>query len=363
MSSGPVADELTGRERVLAVLRGEEPDRVPTFEWDIDSGLIRRMTNGGTYEGFLDTYGLDAVICGPSYTRHPASNRRSIDEWGVTRARGLEDYAMPVDELAPIVSWSDLASWEPPDPHRPGRFERMRSQVARFKGKVAIFLRTRDVWSSPRELLGYTQLLIDCLDRPRLVDALVHKCVDHSIAIVRVAADLGAEVVITGDDIADSRGPLISPDLWASLFLPHFRRLVRAIHDCGLYYWKHTDGNITDLMDRLVDAGIDGIDPIDPLAGMDLASVKRRWGNRLAIKGNVDCVRTLTRGTEQEVVEAVKACIRTAGPGGGYVCSSSNSIHSGVKPELYKAMLAAVRAYGTYPLDMERLTPAEGDDA
>ena len=358
MSSGTVANGWTGRDRVLAVLRGEEPDRVPTFEWDIDSILIRQMTTDGTYEGFLDTYGLDAVMCGPSYARRPADHGRIIDEWGITRAQGFEDYAMPVDALAPIVSWSDLERWEPPDPHLPGRFERMRSLVTRFKGKKAIFCRTRDVWSGPRELLGYTQLLIDCLDRPQFVETLVEKCVDHSIAIVRAAAELGAEVVITGDDIAETRGPLISPVLWESLFLPHFRRLVRAAHECGLTYWKHTDGKITDLMNGLVDAGIDGIDPIDPLGGMDLASVKRRWGNRLAIKGNVDCIRTLTQGTQQEVVEAVKACIRTAGPGGGYVCSSSNSIHSGVKPELYKAMLDAIRAYGAYPLDMDRLAPA-----
>ena len=249
MRGDKVADEWTGRERVLAVLRGEEPDRVPTFEWDIDSGLLRQMTTDGTYEGFLDTYGLDAVICGPSYARRPAGDGRIIDEWGVTRAQGHEDYAMPVDALAPIANWSDLERWEPPDPYLPGRFERMRAQIARFKGRKAVLFRARDVWSSPRELLGYTQLLIDCLDRPQLVEALVIKCVDHSIAIVRIAAELGAEVVITGDDIADSRGPLVSPELWESLFLPHFRRLVRAAHECGLTYWKHTDGNITDLMD------------------------------------------------------------------------------------------------------------------
>ena len=134
--------------------------------------------------------------------------------------------------------------------------------------------------------------------------------------------------------------------------MPHFRRWVQAIHDCGVYYWKHTDGNIMDIMDALVDAGINGIDPVDPVAGMDLTIFKQQWGDQVAIKGNVDCAGLLVEGTEEEVVCAVRACIRVAGPGGGYACSSSNSIHSGVKPELYRAMLNAIRKYGTYPLNL-----------
>jgi uroporphyrinogen decarboxylase len=125
-----------------------------------------------------------------------------------------------------------------------------------------------------------------------------------------------------------------------------------------MFYWKHTDGNIDEILPMLVDAGIDGIDPIDPLAGMDLAKVKQQWGDRVAIKGNVNCAVELTDGTEQDVEEAVKKCIREAGPGGGYACSSSNMIHSGVKPNLYKRMLNSIRKYGVYPLDLDRLAPA-----
>ena len=217
---------MTGKERVAAVLRREEPDRVPTFEWDIDAGLIERMTGGRSYEDFLELFGLDAIICGPSYAKKPAGGGRLIDEWGVTRLKGHEAYAMPVDELAPIRDWSDLNGWRPPNLGTPHRFQRMRQQVKRFKGRKAVFVRTRDVFSNPRDLLGYTQFLMDCLDRPELVSALVEKCVDHSIQVIQIAAELGAEVVITGDDIADNRGPLISPRLWKNLFMPHFRRWV-----------------------------------------------------------------------------------------------------------------------------------------
>lgn len=348
-------EAMTGQERLLAVLRHSEPDRVPTLEWDIDPGLIATMTGGG-YEDFIEALDLDAVMCSPNYREAPAGPGLIVDEWGITRRKGHEDYAMPVDEFSPIRDWADLDRWSPPDPHAPGRYDTLKRRIARFKGRKAIFIRARDVFSNPRDLMGYEQFLIACVERPGLVSALVEKCVDQSIEIVRVAAELGAEVAMSGDDIADNRGPLISPRVWNSIFLPHFRRYVAAIHACGLPYWKHTDGNIMKLIDGLVDAGIDGIDPIDPLGHMDLAAIKMRYGARVAIKGNVDCADLLVNGTEAQVVDAVKACIRIAGPGGGYACSSSNSIHSGVRPELYRAMVTAIHAYGAYPLDMDRLS-------
>ena len=85
--------------------------------------------------------------------------------------------------------------------------------------------------------------------------------------------------------------------------------------------------------------------------------VKARYGDRVAIKGNVDQTELLMYGPPEKVVEEVKACIRDAGVGGGYVCSSSNSIHSGVDLELYKVMVDTVHHYGRYPLDMDLLAP------
>ena len=78
--------------------------------------------------------------------------------------------------------------------------------------------------------------------------------------------------------------------------------------------------------------------------------IKKEYGQRICIKGNVDCTKTLVYGTGQEVEEEVKACIEQAAPGGGYILSSSNMIHSGVKPENYVSMIKALRKYGKYPI-------------
>ena len=348
--------EMNSRERVLAVIQRQTPDRIPTFEWDIDPDVIRTMTGGGSYEDFIDQFDLDAVMCGPDYIKTPLPNGYQLDEWGTTRTKGHEEYAMAVDAYAPLKTMADVEAFVPPDPHAPHRFETMKKRVKRFKGRRAIFVQLRDVWSNPRDLFGYAQLFTYCKKYPDMVEALVSKCVDQSIGLLDIATELGAEVVMSGDDIADNRRTMISPLMWETIFLPHFRRYVTAIHDHGLYYWKHTDGNIMEVLDGLVDSGIDGIDPIDPLAKMDLATVKQKYGDRVAIKGNVDCAYLLVDGSVEDVVELVKNCIRIAGPGGGYACSTSNSVHSGVRPDLYVAMLDAIREYGVYPLDMDRLS-------
>ena len=120
--------------------------------------------------------------------------------------------------------------------------------------------------------------------------------------------------------------------------------------DLGFMVIKHTDGNLWSIIDLLVDSGIDCLDPIDPVAGMDLAEVKQKYGHRIALKGNVDCAQTLTfKGVEENIAET-KHCLRVAAPGGGYILSSSNSIHSAVKPENYVAMRETLERYGTYPI-------------
>lgn len=161
-----------------------------------------------------------------------------------------------------------------------------------------------------RDYIGYAQLFINLKECPELVDGVVKKCVDHYIRVIERASKMGVTLVFSGDDVADNRGPMLNPDLWQSLFIPHFKRLVAAIHGCGLYHWKHSDGNMYPLLDSIVDAGSDGIDPIDPMGGMELKVVKAKYGDRVAIKGNVDQTELLMYGPPEAVVELVKSCIR-----------------------------------------------------
>jgi uroporphyrinogen decarboxylase len=171
--------------------------------------------------------------------------------------------------------------------------------------------------------------------------------------MAKEVAACGVDFVFTGDDYSSAQQSFIPPDWFRKFLAPELKRVVGGFKDLGLHVIKHTDGNIRSILDMIVDAGIDCLDPIDPIAGMDLAEVKAAYGDRIALKGNVDCAHTLTFGSVKDVIEETKHVIGTGGPGGGFILSSSNTIHSSVKPENYLAMLHALRMYGAYPLALE----------
>ena len=102
----------------------------------------------------------------------------------------------------------------------------------------------------------------------------------------------------------------------------------------------------------IVATGVNGIHPIDPESGMDIGEVKAKYGDKVCLVGNIDCGFLLCGGTVEEVRQAVKECIRKAGVGGGFICTSSNTIISGTKPENYVAMVKAIKEYGRYPLSL-----------
>jgi uroporphyrinogen decarboxylase len=155
-------------------------------------------------------------------------------------------------------------------------------------------------------------------------------------------------MVYTGDDFAYNSGPIMSPGQFKDIFYPELKRVVSGYKELGLLVIKHTDGNIMPILDMIVDSGFDCLDPIDPIAGMDLAKVKSDYGDRICLKGNVDCSTTLSFKSVDEVIEETKKCLEIGMPGGGFILSSSNSIHSAVKPENYKAMLATLKEFGAY---------------
>jgi uroporphyrinogen decarboxylase len=95
-----------------------------------------------------------------------------------------------------------------------------------------------------------------------------------------------------------------------------------------------------------LEAGIDCLDPIDPGGGLDMGEMKKLYGNRICLKGNIDCTGHLCDGTPEQVEEEVRICIEKGGRS-GFIISSSNTIHRGVKPENFQAMLQAVWRYGS----------------
>jgi len=142
-------------------------------------------------------------------------------------------------------------------------------------------------------------------------------------------------------------GPFLSPHDFSEFITPYLARLTKAYRDLGFYVIKHTDGNIMPIIDQLVSTQPHALHSLDPQARVDIAEVKRRYGDQLCLIGNVNCG-TLDTGTEAEVVEAVRYALTNGMPGGGYIFSTSNCIYTGMRLARYELMLDVWRREGVY---------------
>lgn len=337
---------MNSEERLIKTLRHEETDRIPVFEWIIDQRVIDGLCPGMTSDDFAYAMDLDAVCADLDYTSKEIETGLFQDEWGIVKKFNAEEHSYPIS--GPIKDMRDFDRYTPPDPHAPERFNSLTDKLHGNVGKKAVILHLNDVLSIPLRLLGFQELLMAIWDEPILVKGLVDLSVSINLELAKEAVKRGVKIVYTGDDYAYNSGPLISPEAFREFLYPGLCRVIKGFKDLGLYVIKHTDGNIMPVIDMVIDSGIDCLDPIDPLAGMNLELVKQRYGKRIALKGNVDCAKTLTFGTREEVISETRRCINIGAPGGGYILSSSNSIHSAVKPENLAAMLETHRKYRDY---------------
>jgi uroporphyrinogen decarboxylase len=339
--------EMTSEERMFCVLQRQVPDRVPHFEWLVDRRVREALCPGnkGSLD-FAEQMGHDAVIVDPIFKKERVGANRWLSEWGYISQDTEEEHGIEVE--SPIKTLADFERFTPPDPHLPERYIAVESAIQTYKGQKAVIVHLNDVFSLPRYLMGMQNLLMAIALEPELVKGLVEMSVTFNLELAKEIVARGARIIYTGDDYAFNKGPLMSPKHFREFFYPGLCRVMRGFKELGLYVIKHTDGNLWPILDMIIDSGIDCLDPIDPQAGMDLGEVKAKYGHCVALKGNVDCAQLMTFGTPEEVFQSTKETLRTGMPGGGFILSSSNSIHSAVKPENYAAMLQAWREYGRY---------------
>ncbi len=187
--------------------------------------------------------------------------------------------------------------------------------------------------------------------RPDLYERYLDAQQPHTFLFLQAQVQHGVRAVIGGEDWCSKAGPLISPRHYRRLALPRLQKLTAECHRLGVPFIKHTDGNITRVeQELLVESGIDAYQAIEPAAGMDIARLKQRYGAQITLMGNVDCAHLLSSGAPDEVAAETRRVIQAAAPGGGFVLTSSNSIHGGVRVENYLAMLETARRYGEYPI-------------
>jgi uroporphyrinogen decarboxylase len=348
---------MTGVERVITALNRQEPDVVPHWENIHDKKIREAMFPGLTYLEFVEKMDLDAYVIIDKldhwdYEVVDESKGLFRDQWGALNQFGTEALGHPISPA--IKDERDLDNYVPPDPDEDRRYETLREAIHRFKGERAVIGHVTDVFDIAKEsLLGDVAYYKAIINNPDLVDRVNDIVLQYNLKSIKNQIECGIDVFAITGDFAMTKGPMVSPKNTARFLTPALKEQTQLAKNMGMPVFKHTDGNLWKIMDLLVETGIDGLHPIDPLAGMDMGEVKEKYGDRLCLMGNINCGATLSWEPLEVVRREVKDCIRKAGKGGGFICMSSNSIHSGVNPENYLEMVKTIREFGRYPLDLD----------
>jgi len=199
-------------------------------------------------------------------------------------------------------------------------------------------------------IMGFETLCVSLLESRDLVRRVLDKVGSFILGLVEEVSryeEVGA--IWLSDDIAYKGGTLISPKDLRELIFPWYKRIGNIAKRHNLPFIYHSDGKLWSVLDDLIDCGVNAIHPLEPLS-MDATQLKKEYGDKLCLIGNVDLDYPLTRGTPEDVRRMVKERIEKLAPGGGYCCGSSNTIASYVPVENYIALLEATDEYGRYPI-------------
>ena len=364
---------MNNRERFLAALKLGQPDRVPIFDLGFNEESIlnvgKHFTSDlpplkpmldCTIEELVKLFGvqikftreldLDAMntVFFTGRKRIPGSKDLAQDRYGIVYKVSKHGEPFPVD--GPVKEPGDLKKFKAMIPDH-ADFALLQYVRGTLPERVVLLTLPGTFRFSWSVMGAMERLLLNYVINPNFCLELARITTDFAKAVVEVAIKEGAEVIIVEGDLAFKNNTLMSPDQYRKFIKPFHREIVETAHKQGIPIIKHTDGNIWPILDDLLEVGFDGIHPIQPQS-MDIKEVKERLKGKACVLGNIDCTYLLPFGTKEDVVESVKDTIRKVAPGGGYILTSSNSIHPGCKGENVVAMFEAARKYGSYPIQI-----------
>lgn len=358
-----------GRLRKALLLEGE-PDRVPLVEAGIEpeikqAFLGRPLKTLADEVEFWATAGYDYVpittglrrMFWPGYSTSESSARlQSALTHSLSSRYGLgeanRDRAWAQEGQGVIASQDDLDAFPWPDPDDLVNAETFVELERLLPPGMKAIAYVGYVYTPVWWLMGFERFSAALADAPALVARLFEKVASIQWEVFQRLLQLPAVGAIWHpDDIAYSEGLIVSPSLLRRHVFPIYKRMGDVCRERGIPYLFHTDGDVTQVLDDVVDCGFNALHPIEPKA-MDIVEVKRRYGDRLCLIGNVDLGYTLTLGTPEEVEAEVRELIRVLAPGGGYCVSSSNSVTEYVPFANYQALRQATLKYGRYPITL-----------
>ena len=339
---------MNHRERELAAIRHEIPDRIPVDAIAVENTGAVAAQLGIPESEVRSHLGLDGRLVGIGYDAPAgaASLGPGLNEWGAAPG---EVYGSNQEyPLAGVQSVAEVEGFAWPDPARYG-YATAAQQVASHGGEYAV----RGPYWQPLfcrvcSMVGMETAMVWIVSQPALFEAALEAVFQRTLALCgEYLRQCGShlDILCLGDDFASQRGLLISPELWRRHLKPRYARLFELGKAAGKPVWFHSCGDITAVLPDLIDIGMDLWETVQlhtlPLSPGEL---KREYGRHLAFFGAVNTQR-LPFCSAGEVAEEVRRCVEVRGEAGGYICGPDHHIKPDVPAENAIALFRAVREF------------------
>ena len=339
---------MTSRERVLATLEGRLPDRIPWMEMFIDNNVGSALFGHDNF--FKANYSQKQDY--PGMVRLPPAIRDVIPLDNIcydlapprfAETKKVDNQDQVVEGLIKVhddIKFLDKL----PDPDQEEIYRTAEDFLNKYKKDSAALLVVRTGVSNTYLSMGIENFCMSTITQPDLVKEIMWRFNEWSVKVIKNAQELPFDVFFVPDDIAFGTNPMISQSAFQEFCAPVMKNAFDVMKLPIIY---HSDGNILPLLGDIIDLGVDAIANFEPSA-IDIEEIKRSYGDKITLMGNIDLHYTLTQGTPEETANEVERRIKIIGDGGRYILSSSNSLPNYVKIENVRAMAKALLDFGFY---------------
>ena len=329
---------MNSRQRVLAALNLEQPDKVPFLD-DLDYGTKVAVMGGEDFSEveLARKMGLDGVFI-TQYKVPIFCHWINTDDGRSYMGEGL------------IKKDTDLDKMVFPDLKKSGFFDEIKRLIEDCdKNGLAAYAFMRWGPSGAFYSMGADGLGFALYDNPKLLETVLERYAEHNIELLETYNHIGLDFVITYDNICYNSGPIVSPKAFREFFIPRERKVAEA---CKIPWVCHMDGNIVKIIDDLLTLGMNGLHPIEATNPQtNLKEMKEKYGDKVCLWGNVDMNYILNEGTKEEVENEVLRCLGEGAPGGGYIIGSSNCLADYLNIDNIKTMYETIALNRDYKED------------
>lgn len=349
--------------RFLAAVNHRETDRVPLGEilihYSIQSKFLGRAVTADDLAGqveFWSKAGYDFIpitvsMMSPGKVTEESRITRVLKEMVLREKPGTTDTkAWNLEMTSFIHERSDLKMfpWEAAADIDISKLQAVKALLPEGMKVIAI---SGKIFTLTWMLMGFNNFALKLvLDESFVAEVFERVATIQFKALERIFAMDHVAGVWVVDDIAFGTGPMISPAALKKHVFSWYRKVGERCHENNRLFLMHSDGDLSMIMDDLIAMGLDVIHPIDPSC-MDIAKVKKTWGDRICLIGNVSN-ELLRSGSASEIEARVKELLREVAPGGGFALGSGNSVPDWAKYENYLAMRETCLKHGGYPISI-----------